>query len=122
METQAYYYSGDWVADCPREGCSNAEFLFDVAMPGYPAGPGNPRSVRKGAFACTNCQALATVVWPDDGFMAQVADMLALRPVPSTRNWYPAEHPGAVRFRIAHGQSLAELREENTAHGIPVHA
>jgi hypothetical protein len=122
METQAYVYNGDWVADCPREGCSGAEFLFDVVHAGYPAGPGNPRTVRKAAFTCSNCLAIALIGWPDEATMAQVMEVLALRPVPTTRNWYPKDHPGAVRFRIPHGQSVAELREENAAHGIAVHA
>lgn len=122
METQAYLYSGEWVADCPRPDCSGAEFLFDATFPMLPAGPGNPRNIRKGVFACTNCQQLASIAWPAESFMDQARELLALRPVPSTRNWYPADHPGALRFRIPHGQSLEELREENRAHGIPVHA
>lgn len=111
----AYVYAGDWVADCPREGCGNVEHLFDRTNPRVPS---SPRTARKTTFHCTYCHLLADVVWsPDEaGIMA----VLELRPIPHTRNWYPKEHPTALRFALEHGQSVEDLRAENVEHGVPV--
>jgi hypothetical protein len=51
--------------------------------------------------------------------MAEITAVLALRPIPQTRNWYPRDHDIALRFRIPHGQSVDDLREENAEHGVP---
>jgi hypothetical protein len=115
---RAYLYSGEWTADCPREGCANAEYLHGLRRPGRPAGPGNPRDVRKPSFLCSYCQQAAVVEWPPQAFMDAVVELLNRRPVPSTRNWYPADHAGAVGFRIEHGQTLEQLREESREHGL----
>jgi hypothetical protein len=120
MRALAYVYSGDWVADCTRPGCGGAEFLYALIHPTRPPGPGNPRSVRKAAFHCSSCAQLAEIEWPDEALMQEIQEILAQRPIPHTRNWYPADHPGAVKFRIEHGQSAADLREENAAHGVAV--
>lgn len=113
---RAYVYSGDWVADCPR-GCGNVEHLADRANP---RDLNSPRTRRKPQFYCTYCHQLADIEWPAD--MDQLMAVLALRPVPHTRNWYPADHDTAVRFQVPHGQSVADLREENVEHGVPAHA
>ena len=110
---RAYVYAGDWVADCTRDGCSNAEFLCDLANP---RDPRSPRTRPRGMFHCSNCQQIAEIEWPPD--MDGIMQVLGLRPVPHTRNWYPAEHDTAVRFRIPHGQSIDELRAENAEHGV----
>lgn len=56
------------------------------------------------------CQLLAEVEWPPDPEAIWAA--LAVRPVPSTRNWYPDGHPEAVKLGLAHGQTAADLRDE----------
>lgn len=110
---RAYVYSGDWVADCPR-GCGGVEHCFDRANPRSPA---SPRVVRKPEFHCSYCHMVAPIEWPAD--MAAIMEVLMLRPVPHNRNWYPQDHDVALRFRIPHGQTVDQLREENREHGVP---
>lgn len=111
-QARAYVYSGDWVSDCPRSGCSNVEHLFE------PLAPRGPRVKRKSLFICSHCGEQAVIDWPSDDFMAGVTEILMKRPIPSTRNWYPKDHETATRFKLEHGQSLADLREENEKHGV----
>lgn len=120
MTVQAYVYCGDWIGECSRPGCGGAEFLHSLRRPDLPAGPANPRDVRKPLFACTACHQIDQVEWPEDGLMADIAGVLAQRPVPHTRNWYPRDHPTAVAHRIPHGQGVDDLRAENTEHGVAV--
>jgi hypothetical protein len=107
---RAYVYGGDWVADCPQHMCGNVEFLY------RPSRMGGPRDVPVGFFQCSHCGAQAEVSWPDNRHDL-LAELLR-RPVPSTRNWYPTDHPVAVKFGLPHGQSVGELREEAEAHGV----
>jgi hypothetical protein len=44
--------------------------------------------------------------------------ILMLRPIPRNRNWYPQDHPVALKFNIPHGQSPADLLAENEEHGV----
>lgn len=88
---------GRWIADCPRRYCANAIRL----------------KPRQGTFHCGGeggCQLMAPIEWPSDADELWAA--LAERPVPATRNWYPHGHVEAVRLRLPHGQTAAELREE----------
>lgn len=110
---RAYVYSGDWVADCPR-GCGNTEHLFRRTNP---SDSRSPRLVQEAEFHCSYCGLTAQVEWPGD--MPGIMRVLMLRPVPHNRNWYPENHDVALRFKIPHGQSVRELREENAAHGVP---
>lgn len=110
---RAYVYSGDWVADCPR-GCGGVEHLFERANP---RNPSSPRVVQKTEFHCSYCQMVTPIDWPPT--MNEIMTVLMLRPVPHTRNWYPAGHDVALRFRLPHGQTVDELREENREHGVP---
>jgi hypothetical protein len=112
LRARAYVYTGDWVADCPRPGCSNVEHLFE------PVQPRGPRIRQKSLFICSHCGEQAVIDWPSQDFMFAVMEILVKRPVPSNRNWYPADHETAVRFRIEHGQSLDDLRAENEEHGV----
>ncbi|MGW2213287.1 hypothetical protein [Streptomyces sp. NPDC001781] len=107
---RAYVYSGDWVADCPRDDCGNTEFLHRATR------RGGPRDVALAFFQCSHCGAQADIVWPGDhlGILA----VLSRRPVPGTRNWYPADHPVAVRFGLPHGQTVRDLQDENEEHGV----
>jgi hypothetical protein len=114
---RAYVYSGDWVSDCPRDGCGSVEHLYDRSNPRNPA---SPRVVQKTEFRCSYCGMTAPIDWP--ALLAEITAILMLRPVPHTRNWYPQDHDTAVRFRIPHGQTVEQLREENVEHGVPAGA
>ncbi|MDJ1137931.1 hypothetical protein [Streptomyces iconiensis] len=110
---RAYVYSGDWVADCPRPGCANTEHVYGRLNR---RDPRSPRVVQLPAFSCSYCHMDAIIDWPQH--MTEIMAVLALRPVPSTRNWYPEQHETAVRFGIPHGQSAQQLRDENAAHDV----
>jgi hypothetical protein len=110
---RAYVYAGDWVSDCPRDGCGNVEHLFDRSNPKK---PDSPRSVRKTQFYCTYCRMVAPIEWSDQE--AEIMQVLERRPVPHNRNWYPSDHTTAIKFRIPHGQSVQDLRDENAEHGV----
>ncbi|MFH8805244.1 hypothetical protein ACH4F6_37840 [Streptomyces sp. NPDC017936] len=107
---RAYVYSGEWVADCPAPHCANVEH---VCRPSRARGP---RDIPVDVYVCSHCGTQAPVAWPDDRF--GILAVLSRRPVPGTRNWYPADHPVALRFGIPHGQSVRELEDENEEHGV----
>lgn len=109
-KARAYVYHGNWVADCPDPECGNVEHLFGEER------PKGQRTVRKTAFHCSNCGQLSLIEWSDQE--AEIMAVLEQRPVPQTRNWYPANHDTAVRFRVEHGQSVDQLRQENRDHGV----
>lgn len=106
---RAYVYSGDWVADCPRE-CGNVEYLYHRAHPGAPWGE------QKSTFFCSYCRMVAEIEWPGD--MDGIMAVLSARPIPHTRNWYPHGHATAVRFSVPHGQSVQDLLDENRENGV----
>jgi hypothetical protein len=58
----------------------------------------------------------ADVTWPDNRH--EIIAVLVRRPLPDTRNWYPTDHPVAVRFGLPHGQTVRDLVDENEAHGV----
>lgn len=113
---RAYVYAGDWVADCPR-ACGNVEHLYTRAT----RNPNGPRIVQLPSFYCSYCKLgdtdIVPIDWPPN--MAEITAVLILRPIPHTRNWYPHEHETALKCRIPHGQSIAELRAENAEHDVP---
>lgn len=111
---RAYVYCGDWVADCGREGCSNVEHLFTSAR------PNGPRILQRPFFSCSYCGYQTEIIWPEASFIADMMAVLMKRPIPNTRNWYPADHDTAVKFRIPHGQSVDDLKAENEEHGVEV--
>lgn len=119
MGARAYVYAGDWVADCTRPGCANAEHLFELRYPGRQASAVNLRERRRPMFHCSYCQQMDTIDWPSAAFQDGVREVMAARPLPHTRNWYPKDHEMAVRAGIPHGQSLDELRQENRANDVP---
>lgn len=88
---------GRWIADCPRRYCANAVRLTPGQATFHCAGDGG-------------CQMVATLEWPADA--DGIWDALQLRPVPSTRNWYPDGHVEAVRLGLPHGQTPTELLGE----------
>jgi hypothetical protein len=76
-----------------------------------------PRNQRRSFYLCSNCgYATDRIVWPRREH--DILELLQKRPIPQTRNWYPKDHPVAVKFRIPHGQTLAELAAENEEHGV----
>lgn len=80
---------GQWIWDCSEPHCNNAEGMT----------PGQAEVV------CSNCGRIASVVWPAGVF--EIERVLALRPVPQTRNWYP-------------GETVADLNRENAEHGVDI--
>lgn len=109
---RAYVLRGDWVADCTRPSCANAEYLCDRTNP---RDPRSPRSRPKPGFHCSNCQQIAPIEWPQQ--MDEIMAVLQLRPVPQTRNWFPAGHESTRNY--PQGQSIDELRAENREHDVP---
>lgn len=97
---RAYANHGRWISDCTRPYCANAEKLT----------PG------QGTFHCSNCLQVAEIEWPPDA--DEIWAVLARRPVPQTRNWFPAGHDLALRSGTPHGQTVADLEDENREHGV----
>jgi hypothetical protein len=117
---RAYVYAGDWVADCPR-ACGNVEHCYARANP---RDANAPRVVQLPSFYCSYCKLGDTetvpIEWPPN--MADIMTVLMLRPIPHTRNWYPAGHDTALKYRLPHGQTIDDLRAENVEHGVPATA
>lgn len=115
-------HQGLTVAYCPRPACTNVELIFDP--PGNPP-PGwippqemyrkRPGIEPPSVFHCSNCHQVAPLEWPDD--YDEIIAELSHRPVPQTRNWYPAGHPFAVQHGIPDGQSVPDLRAEYAEYG-----
>jgi len=86
MVTTAYVNHGRWVADCPDIDCPEAHQVSGGDV-----------------FQCVNCGASGVVEFPD---CVDVVDaVLAVRPVPQTRNWTPDE-------------TVEDLQKENEIHGL----
>lgn len=88
MTAVAFVNHGRWVARCPRwvDGCREAHRVR----------PGD-------TFTCGNCGAFAPVEFPLESELVEA--LLAVRPVPESRNWLP-------------GESLSDLANENIEHGV----
>lgn len=97
----AYVSRGRWLADCPTDGCKNAEY---VAF-GLP-------------FMCSECGNVEIdgeyrpVEFPDD--VEQITRALSRRLVPDVANW-----SGVPRTGWAKGETLADLERENGEHDVP---
>jgi len=115
---RAYVYRGRWVGDCPVEGCKDAEYL--TVEPLYANRyTKEARWDRKDYFICSNLQCgtvTNSIQWPADA--DEIEDVLNLRPLAMTRNWYPAGHITAVQHGIPEGQTVADLLAENIEHGV----
>jgi hypothetical protein len=111
MQTaRAYVYAGNWAADCPAS-CGNVELLHEAAV------RGGALTRKKTTFHCSYCNfETQAIEWPPNEH--DITAVLDRRPIPHTRNWYPAEHPAALRFRIPHGQSVQDLVDENIENGV----
>lgn len=113
MELVAYarVVWGRWVADCPRDGCTQAEHF------GVDPGTGHVGGLGGAVFRCgtegtacgcgrvlsSGCGLVCRVEWP--GNVEAIEKLLAMRPAPQTRNWSP-------------GEDLTDLLMENVAHGV----
>ena len=115
---RAYFYRGRWVGDCPVPECKNVEYL--TIEPLYANRYSTEsRWDRKDHFICSNLQCgtvTSSIAFPPDA--DEIEDVLNLRPVALTRNWYPAGHITAVSHGIEDGQTVAELIQENIDHGV----
>lgn len=112
----AFVLYGDWVAECPMPDCHNVEPLFDRVNPRVPT---SPRLVPRPVFVCSYCHLEIGIGWPEPALIAGVMEVLNKRPVPHTRNWFPADLPYALHQRIReHGQTVDDLRAENAEHGV----
>jgi len=91
---------GKWVASCPRPFCANAEG-FGPQQDGVAGG------LTGTSFHCREvyggCGLLCPADWPSN--IAQIERLLAVRPVPATRNWLP-------------GEPVVNLLCENIDHGL----
>ena len=87
--------AGRWIADCPTPDCHGAEYVDPGAL----------------MFFCCECRNAPTahqpirVAMPADRLRGQIEKALLERPVPATRNWRT-------------GETVAQLRAENKAHGV----
>jgi hypothetical protein len=97
---RAYLNHGRWIAGCGRQYCANAERL----------------EPRQALFHCSSCRWEALVEWPPD--VDEIQAVLEMRPVPETRNWFPAGHELALRSGCPHGQTAVDLLAENYEYGI----
>lgn len=77
-----------WIARCGRPWCTNA-LALDRGQDLFVC------------IAADGCGWTGPVMWPNDP--DAIERILAMRPVPGTRNWLP-------------GETLANLLEENAAH------
>jgi hypothetical protein len=112
---RAYIYNGEWVADCPQDGCTNVEFVENKRD--QDRGVAGTRGERKDVYFCSYCKAMATSIhFPPDA--DELLEVLERRPMPHTRNWYPEGHLTALKFGIKDGETVAELLAENAEHGI----
>lgn len=114
----AFVLYGDWVAECPMPYCENVEPLFDRVNPRVLT---SPRLVPRPVFVCSNCALRIDIEWPEPQMIQSVMDVLNRRPVPQTRNWFPAELPYAVRLGVKKrdiGQSIDDLLAENAEYGV----
>lgn len=90
-----YVNYGRVIVDCPS-GCGNA---FMVPM-------GTSSMTCKGKND-TGCGADFALVIPDN--LSEIITELNHRPNSANRNWYPDNHPVAIRGNIPMGQSVTDL-------------
>lgn len=73
---------GMWVADCPNL-CGGAEHYGAHPASGHIGGLTRTR------FRCSKCFAETATVWPKE--RQRIEALLAARPSPANRNWWPSE-------------------------------
>lgn len=87
LTTEARVYCGMWIADC--QFCQNAV----------------PPTIGTPSFRCGYCGTVSEIVWPSLEMIYGVERLLAMRPLPYNRNWFPHE-------------TLNDLIMENGQHGV----
>jgi hypothetical protein len=115
-EALVVLYHGMTVAHCPRRACANVELITDdpLVFTREFYRPADGKSW-PAMFHCSNCRYVGPLEWPDD--YDKLTAELERRPVPETRNWYPAGHPFAVAAGVPTGQSVRDLKAEFAEHG-----
>lgn len=98
----AYVNFGRWVADCPQ-GCGNA----------YGVTPDQMHFMCETPYGCGH---ITTLKWPHNA--REIWNVLMARPMPKTRNWFPKNHPLAIRSGCPDGQTVEELLAEARANGV----
>lgn len=111
---RAYINQGRWVADCPRPHCTNAQLLAPGQMT-FDCG-----ILETGLRSPSGCNLICEIDWPPNA--AELLAELERRPVPGTRNWFPADHELAMRANCPHGQSVADLDTEFAAMDPAAHS
>jgi hypothetical protein len=80
---------------------------------------GDARELKLGQKTMTCCVNekcpghVSKLVWPDD--MAEILAALNERTDDRNRTWFPKNHPLALSNSLPHGQTAAELREEEVS-------
>lgn len=98
----AYLNYGNWVADCPFDGCTDARAA-------YPEGS----LTRVLDQVCADGHPFRIVMPPPDQEAAIVA-AVAARPEARFKSWLPAGHPWA-EHGYATGQTVKQLADETKA-------
>lgn len=94
---RAYVNHGRWVTDCPAN--DGAAVLL---------------APRQGSMVCPKCHVINEIEWPAEA--DEIMQVLEKRSNPQNRNWYPFGHDLALRGNKPHGQSVADLLEEQRQH------
>lgn len=98
MNGLVYINYGRVVVDCPSDpACGNA-FLV------------KPGETQKYCNSAGVCSTLFQLIVPSN--LSELLAELDRRPDRSTRNWFPANHPLALRAGLPHGQTVADLAAE----------
>jgi len=96
MDGLVYINYGRVIVDCPAE-CGNA-FLV------------KPGETQKHCRSAGRCDTVFQLLIPSN--LSELMAELERRPDKSTRNWFPVDHPLAVRAGAPHGQTVADLAAE----------
>lgn len=107
VTTSARVSGGVWIADCPTDGCADAELVnFEEAL-----------------FFCSECRNASTdhkpirVVLPDPKERELIERALLVRPRMAVRHWTPGgEHLRHVGLHEP--ETVADLLRENKEHGL----
>lgn len=112
---RVFIYCGEFVAECPREGCGGVEFMTDKEQ--RDRGDALVWGERRTVFHCAECNLFTDKIkWSEDA--DELMKVLNRRPIPHTRNWFPEGHMIAVKGRAPHGQTVDDLLQENHEHGV----
>lgn len=116
MRAIVYVSWGLWVADCPADGCPGAEHFGHAPISGHVGG------LTQIGFKCAHCGLICPAEWPPREVCADVAGLLAMRPVPASRNWKVGEPvENLLAQNVEHGLlSAPELLPDQFTMGDPV--